>query len=94
MELEQFEFTVDAGTAAIGSITLDGVDIDGDSTIDCDRLTGRGGILHAVDRARSLRALVIDAKGLDTTASWPKFQADPANSGNAGVNLLALYRCP
>jgi hypothetical protein len=37
---------------------------------------------------------LIDAKGLDTGAAWPKWERDPANSGNPIPDLLPLYTCP
>ncbi len=70
------------------------LDVDIATTLDCNRLTGRGGVMYAVNRFGSLQAELVAPSGLDPLAAWPKWQRDPANSGNAGVDLLPRYICP
>lgn len=55
-------------------------------TIDCARkageTTGGPGTLYVMGRATgSLYALIVDSRGLDHRAPWPKFQNDVRNSG-------------
>jgi hypothetical protein len=67
--------------------------IEGPTTVDCNHVTGRGGVSYGVDNAGRLHAVIIDTPGLDTAAAWPKYQRDPANSGNPFPDLLPLYQC-
>ncbi len=62
--------------------------------LDCNRLGGSGGVLYTVSDHARLQAIIVDSPGLDTRAPWPKKGRDPANSGNAGLDLLRQYRCP
>lgn len=41
----------------------------------------------------SLYAFIVDSKGIDGTAPWPRFQHDPRNSGNPTMSL-AEFTCP
>ncbi|MBS1153124.1 MAG: hypothetical protein H6Q89_4822, partial [Myxococcaceae bacterium] len=62
-------------------------------TLDCSRdtngnkLLGRAGVLYAVTRTGTLYSVIVDSKGIDTTAHWPKYQRDPRNSGSADTAL-------
>jgi hypothetical protein len=55
-------------------------------TLDCNReRTGtQTGILYVATEAGYLVSLIVDSRGLDTSAAWPKYQRDAQNSGNAG----------
>jgi hypothetical protein len=61
--------------------------------IDCNRVSGRGGVMYVVANGGNLWAELIRSPGIATDADWPKWQRDPANSGNAADDFLALYRC-
>ncbi len=67
-------------------------------TIDCTRdmnglkLRGRPGVLYAVSNTRTLYSVIVDSRGIDTTAQWPKYQRDPRNSGSADTQL-AEFDC-
>jgi hypothetical protein len=41
----------------------------------------------------SLYAFIVDSKGIDAAAPWPKFQHDPRNTGNPAASL-ADFSCP
>lgn len=60
---------------------------------DCSRPLG---VLYVVTRSATtatLRSIIVDSKGLDAMAPWPKFQRDNANTGNATASL-APWSCP
>lgn len=56
-------------------------------------LCDRPGVLYVVSNAGMVSAFVVDSKGLDRNAAWPRFQHDNANSGNADTNL-STWGCP
>lgn len=56
-------------------------------------LCDRPGVLYVVSNAGLVSAFVVDSKGLDRNAAWPRFQHDNANSGNADTNL-STWGCP
>ncbi|PTL75505.1 hypothetical protein [Vitiosangium sp. GDMCC 1.1324] len=68
------------------------------TTLDCSRdgrgdaQPGRPGIWYVPHGSR-LRAILVDSRGLDTDAKWPKHQHDPRNTGNAAVDLKQ-FACP
>ena len=68
-------------------------------TLDCSRdpagaiVAGRPGMLYAASRAGTLFAVIVDSRGLDTSAPWPKYQRDPRNTGNASTSL-SEFSCP
>jgi hypothetical protein len=68
-------------------------------TLDCARdaagvaLPGRPGVLYAASRSGTLYAVIVDARGIDASAGWPKYQKDPRNSGNASTSLTE-FSCP
>ena len=67
--------------------------------LDCARtalgvlIAGRPGVLYAAARSGTLYAVVVDARGIDVTAQWPKYQKDPRNSGSADT-ALQEFACP
>ncbi|MGA9520195.1 MAG: hypothetical protein WBV82_01950 [Myxococcaceae bacterium] len=67
--------------------------------IDCARDASTGqkrpgvpGVLYVANSAGRLYALVVDSRGIDTTAPWPKYQHDPRNTGNADT-ALSEFAC-
>jgi len=68
-------------------------------TLDCARdpqgapIPGLPGVLYAASRGGTLYAVIVDSRGIDATAGWPKYQKDPRNSGNASTGL-AEFSCP
>lgn len=58
------------------------------ASLDCARdssgtvMAGRPGTLYVPDFAGTLHAIIVDSRGLDATAPWPKYQRDVHNSGN------------
>jgi hypothetical protein len=56
----------------------------------------RLGVLYVLTKTGStatLRAVLVDSKGLDGTAPWPKYQRDNSNTGNISLPLNA-WVCP
>lgn len=54
------------------------------------------GVLYAastVGGVTTLRALLVDSRGVDALAPWPRHQHNPANTGNAGTSL-SQWTCP
>ena len=43
--------------------------------------------------ASGRRVVVIDSRGIDTQAPWPKYQHDPRNTGNSATPLTD-FACP
>jgi hypothetical protein len=62
--------------------------------LDCGRRTHRYGVMYGVSNDRVLGAQWVPSRGIDVNAPWPKFQRDPANTGNATVDSLSAYVCP
>jgi hypothetical protein len=58
-------------------------------TLDCNRERPgtQTGVLYVATESGYLISLIVDSRGLDTTAAWPKYQRDAQNSGNAGRQL-------
>jgi hypothetical protein len=73
--------------------------VESSATIDCARdaagskLAGRPGVLYVGSNSGKLYAFVVDSRGIDTTAPWPKYQHDPRNTGNADT-ALSEFACP
>ncbi len=63
--------------------------IEASLNIDCGRDSsgserpGAPGVLYVANTDGELYALIVDSRGIDTTAAWPKYQHDPRNTGNA-----------
>lgn len=75
-----------------GSLTLG--PLTASPTIDCNRSrpgTASTGILYVATEGGYLVSLIIDSKGLDTTAQWPKYQHDQFNTGNL---VTPIPGCP
>lgn len=49
------------------------------------------GVLYVADEAGKLYAFVVDSRGLDTSAPWPKYQHDARNTGNPATPITS---CP
>jgi hypothetical protein len=62
-------------------------------TIACNKRspTSKTGVLYMATETGWLVSYLVDAKGLDTTAPWPKYGHDVRNTNNAGVTIEA---CP
>jgi len=68
--------------------------------IDCTRdeatgnkVPGAPGVLYVGSNSGRLYAFIVDARGIDTSAPWPKYQHDPRNTGNADTPL-SEFSCP
>ncbi len=74
-----------------------GFTIGGSLTLDCNRqpegsvIPGLPGVLYAATRDGKVHALVVDSRGLDTSAPWPKYQHDARNTGNPSTPISS---CP
>jgi hypothetical protein len=74
-------------------------DVEASPNIDCARgvggspLAARPGVLYLATNAPRIYAFVVDSRGIDTTAPWPKYQHDPRNTGNADTPL-SEFTCP
>ncbi len=79
----------DANVWSVGGLGA----IEASLNIDCSRnatgqkRTGAPGVLYVANTAGKLYALIVDSRGIDTTAPWPKYQHDPRNTGNADTAL-------
>jgi hypothetical protein len=66
-------------------------------TLDCNRqaegslASAFSGVLYAVTRDGKVHAIVVDSRGLDTSAPWPKYQHDARNTGNPATPITS---CP
>lgn len=79
------------------TLTGDIASSSGAPAIDCARrpngfVTEGPGVLYVPGNNGTLYAIIVDSRGLDTRAKWPKWQRDPRNSGNADVPL-AQFAC-
>jgi hypothetical protein len=61
--------------------------------LDCNRrvTTSQSGILYLATESGWLVSYIVDSKGLDPTAPWPKYQRDARNTGNLTGPAIA---CP
>ncbi|MHB8873805.1 MAG: hypothetical protein ACYC8T_08995 [Myxococcaceae bacterium] len=81
------------------SVSSLGNDIQSSVALDCARspqgaaLPGRPGTLYLGSNNGKLYAFVVDSRGIDTTAPWPKYQHDPRNTGNSST-ALSEFSCP
>jgi outer membrane protein assembly factor BamB len=70
--------------------------VDASPTLDCPRdasgalVSGSHGVLY-VPVVGKLYAFVVDSRGLDTSAPWPKYQHDSRNTGNPATPITS---CP
>lgn len=84
------EWTGELSTSAISFLASPTMDCSRD--INGVRLRGRPGVLYAVSNTRTLYSVIVDSRGIDTNAPWPKYQRDPRNSGSADTQL-AEFDC-
>lgn len=67
--------------------------------LDCSRdstgapVAGRPGVLYVGSTNGKLYSFIVDSRGIDTSAPWPKYQHDPRNTGNADT-ALSEFVCP
>jgi outer membrane protein assembly factor BamB len=70
--------------------------VEASPTLDCPRdasgslVAGNHGVLY-VPAGGKLYAFVVDSRGLDTSAPWPKYQHDSRNTGNPATPITS---CP
>ncbi|WP_233166400.1 hypothetical protein [Archangium sp. Cb G35] len=70
--------------------------VEASPTLDCPRdasgslVAGTHGVLY-VPAGGKLYAFVVDSRGLDTSAPWPKYQHDSRNTGNPATPITS---CP
>lgn len=74
--------------------------VDSSPALDCTRsptgtpVAGRPGVLYVGSSATGkLYAFVVDSRGVDVYASWPKYQKDPRNTGSHWTRLTD-FACP
>ncbi len=62
-------------------------------TLDCNREqpASQTGVLYFATESGYVVSIIVDSKGLDDTAQWPKYQRDAQNSGNTA---RAIAGCP
>lgn len=60
---------------------------------DCSRPLGLLYVASRVGARVILRAVLVDSRGLDGTAPWPKFQRDNSNSANVAMPMTP-WSCP
>ena len=83
-----------------GSSGIAGSQVDSSPSLDVQRdgtgakVCNRGGILYVPSTGDgSLYAFAVDSDGIDINAPWPKYQHDPANTGNSATPLTS-WGCP
>ncbi len=93
------EWSLSGAVARVWSVPLGSAAFEASPTLDCARdasgqaIAGMPGTLYVLDATALLTAIIVDARGLDVTAPWPKYQKDPRNSGNVGT-VLTDFACP
>lgn len=60
---------------------------------DGSKAAGRPGVLYIPTTSGKLFAVIVDSRGIDTSADWPKYLHDPRNTSNAQTSL-AEFACP
>lgn len=71
--------------------------VEASPTIDCSRssdgtaISAPHGVLYVPSLDGRLYSFVVDSRGLDTTAPWPKYQHDARNTGNPSTPISS---CP
>ncbi len=72
--------------------------VESSPALDCKR-DGAGnklagpGVLYVASNNGRLHGFIVDSRGIDTQAPWPKYQHDPRNTGNADTPL-SEFACP
>jgi hypothetical protein len=73
--------------------------VESSPNLDCARdaagakLAGRPGVLYVGSNTGKVYSFIVDSRGIDTTAPWPKYQHDPRNTGNS-TTPMAEFVCP
>lgn len=86
---------LDSAQMTIGQVAGPALDVlraDG-GVKDCTRQIGVLYLSTALGTNATLYSILVDAKGLDPTAPWPKFQRDNANRGNSSLPTTP-WTCP
>ncbi len=84
-------FPASAPAAAISQLTAD---LDRSAAAPCS--ASQPGVLYVastVGGVTKLHALLVDSRGVDALAPWPRHQHNPANTGNAFTSLTQ-WTCP
>ena len=63
----------------------------GSPIVDCARQGTGAGVLYAASDSGEVTALIVDSRGLDSAAPWPKYQHDVRNTGNP---TTPIQSCP
>lgn len=76
------------GIPGAGSVSQSALDVyrGANGAKDCTKPLGVLYVTTRVGAAATLRAILVDSKGLDRTAPWPKYQRDNANTGNIDLS--------
>jgi hypothetical protein len=67
--------------------------------LDCARdgagakLAGRPGVAYVGSNNGKLYSFIVDSRGIDIAARWPKYQHDPRNTANSSTPL-SEFACP
>lgn len=88
VELDSAQMT----TGQVADPALDVLRTDG-GVKDCTRQLGVLYLSTSLGTNAALYSILVDAKGLDPTAPWPKFQRDNANRGNISLPTTP-WTCP
>ncbi len=84
-------FPASAPAAAISQLSLD---LDRSVAMPCS--TSQPGVLYVASTSAGvtrLHALLVDSRGVDRLAPWPRHQHNPANTGNSATGLVP-WTCP
>jgi hypothetical protein len=84
--------TLQADVSRVAPPALDVLRLDGGAR-DCSREAGVLYVVSSIGPTATLTSVIVDARGLDPSAPWPKFQRDNANSANASFST-APWSCP
>jgi hypothetical protein len=89
--VEQWHWTPSTAPSAISQLNLD---YNRDVANPC--AVGEPGVLYFAATSGTttkLYALLVDSAGLEPQAAWPRYQHNPANTGNAATGLSS-WTCP
>ncbi|MDP2270702.1 MAG: hypothetical protein Q8K32_08195 [Archangium sp.] len=81
-----------AGAGIVSQLALD-VYRRASGSKDCAKPLGVLYVTTLSGATATLRAVLVDSKGLDETAPWPKYQRDNANTGNSSLST-GDWTCP
>jgi hypothetical protein len=77
----------------LGGAVLANPTLDVGRAADGAKACSRPGTFYVLTASGQLFALLVDSRGLEPTAPWPRFQRDPRNTGNA-TSDLGEFTCP